>query len=73
MWTKEEQVSRWQERLDIHYGMDKEQGLENFRAWREKKKTCIQCEGEKYFDYYEIKIMAIIYLTNPLPYFIFIP
>jgi hypothetical protein len=58
VWKKEEMVSKWQENLNVHYGMNQEQALENFRAWREKKKTCIRCEGEKYVDYCEIKTIC---------------
>jgi hypothetical protein len=58
MWTKAEIVGNWQEQLNIHYGMTKEEAFENFRTWREKKKTCQRCEGEKYTEYCPVNLIC---------------
>lgn len=58
MWTKPEMVRNWQEQIDIHFGGSKEEALEKFRAWREKKKTCQRCEGEKYVECCPIKLIC---------------
>ncbi len=49
--TDESEKEHWQKELNIYFGMSKQQALENFRAWRENKKTCQRCEGEQYAEY----------------------
>ncbi len=58
MITKEEIVKNWQEKLDIHFGMTKEEALEKFREWREKMKTCQRCEGEKLVEFCPIHLIC---------------
>ncbi len=41
-------VGYWQEKLDIHFGMTKEEALDQFREWRGTKKTCERCQGNEY-------------------------
>ncbi len=53
--TDESERGHWQEELNIRYGMPEEEAFENFRIWREKKKTCQRCEGEKYTESCPIK------------------
>jgi hypothetical protein len=52
------EIKDWQEKLGIHYGMEKEEALEKFREWRERMKTCRRCEGEKLVDYCEIHLIC---------------
>lgn len=54
----EQIVGNWQMELEVHYGMDREEALEKFRVWREKKKTCLRCECEKYVEYCEIHLIC---------------
>ncbi len=53
--TDESEREYWQEELNICFGMSKEDAFENFRQWREGKKTCQRCEGEKYVESCPIK------------------
>ena len=56
--SKEEIVNHWQDKLDIHFEMIKEEALEKFRAWREKIKTCQHCEGEKLIEFCPIHLIC---------------
>jgi len=56
--TKEEIINHWQGKLDIHFGMSKEEAFEKFRGWREKKKTCQRCEGEKLIEFCPIHLIC---------------
>jgi len=48
----------WRQKLDIKIGMSKEEALEKFRVWRESKKTCARCEGEKYVEFCPIHLIC---------------
>jgi hypothetical protein len=52
------EIETWQEKLNIHYGMEKEEALENFREWREKMKTCQRCECDKYLEFCPIHLIC---------------
>jgi hypothetical protein len=44
-------IEGWREELGIKLGMSKEEAFEKFRTWRESKRTCQRCEGEKLAEY----------------------
>jgi len=53
-----EMTETWQERLNIQYGMSKEEALENLRIWREKMKTCQRCECDKHVQFCPIHLIC---------------
>jgi len=55
---REEIVQHWQEKLNITFGMTKEEALEKFRAWQENKKTCQNCEGEGLIPFCDIHLIC---------------
>ena len=40
----------YRNKFRIQIGMSRQEALEIFDEWRIGKKTCLRCEGEKYFD-----------------------
>lgn len=48
--TWNEEIEKWQQRLDVHFGTLKEQVFEKFKEWQGKKKTCQRCQ-EELFQY----------------------
>jgi len=56
---KFEKVSHWQNVLGVTYGMSKEEALEKFREWRERKKTCQRCEGESLVEFCPIRLICM--------------
>ncbi|MBM4338795.1 MAG: hypothetical protein FJ110_04565 [Deltaproteobacteria bacterium] len=56
---KSDEIERWQNVLNIHYGMSKEEAFERFREWRERKKTCQRCEGENLVEYCPIRSICM--------------
>ncbi len=48
----------WQEKLGIEFGMTKQEALEKFHQWREKKKTCERCECESYLSYCPVRLIC---------------
>jgi hypothetical protein len=55
---KMKMMNHWRERLGIEVGMSREEALGNFREWRETKKTCQRCGGDKYVDYCPIHLVC---------------
>ena len=54
----QEIIENWQDKLNISFGMSKEEALENFRIWRETKKTCQRCEFDKYVQFCPIHLIC---------------
>ena len=48
----------WRDKLGIHIGMTKAQALDKFISWRENKRTCLRCEGEKYIEFCPVHLIC---------------
>ncbi len=51
-------IAHWQEKLNIHFGMSKDEALNQFVEWRTEKKTCQRCEGDKLTEFCSIHLIC---------------
>jgi hypothetical protein len=55
---RDEVIKHWQERLNIPFGLTKEEALGRVRDWREAKETCQRCEEKDYNQFCDINLIC---------------